>query len=86
MPVRRCSAFQNLETNNLSLSEIMSNGMPFSQYQCLKNIDASPSAEISVCVGIIHMSEPRRSVIVNMQLKLLSSGSGPTKSIATEFP
>jgi hypothetical protein len=86
MPVRWCNAFQNFDTNNLSLSEIISSGKPFSQYQCLKNTVANPSANMSVRVGAIHMSEPSRSVIIKIQLKPSSSGSGPTKSIATEAP
>jgi len=68
MPVRQCNAFQNFDTNNFSLSEIMSNGKPFSQYQCLKNTDANPSADMSIHVGAICMSEPSQSVMVKIQL------------------
>ena len=64
----------------------MSKGRLFLQYQCLKKIDASASADISVHVGIIHMSDPSWSIIVKMQLKPSSSGSGPIKSIATDVP
>jgi hypothetical protein len=86
MPVRQCKAFQNLDTNNLSLLDMMSRGRPFSQYQCLKNIDASPSADMSVCVGIIRMSDLSQSVIVKIQLRPSSSGKGLTKYIAIEAP
>jgi hypothetical protein len=86
MPVRQCSAFQNLDTNNLSQSDIMSKGRLFLQYQCFKKIDASASADISVHVGIICMSDPSQSIIVKMQLKPSSSSSHLTKSIATDVP
>ena len=41
---------------------------------------------MSVRVGAICMSDPSQSVIVKIQLNPSSSGSGPTKSIATEAP
>ena len=85
-PVKQCSALQNLEINNLSLSDTISVGKPFSQYQFLKNSDANASAVMSVRVGTMCISDPNRSVIVRIQLKPSSSGSGPTKSIATDDP
>ena len=41
---------------------------------------------ILVCVGTMQMSAPGLSVIVRIQLKLLSVGTGPTKSMAMLSP
>ena len=72
--------------NNLSLSDTISAGNPFSQYQCLKNRDANDSALMSVLVSTIRISDPSWSVIVSIQLNPSSLGRGPTKSIVTEDP
>jgi hypothetical protein len=81
MPEIIVKCFQNLDMNNLSRSETMSVGNPFSQYQWLKNITANSFAVREVEVGIMRMSDPRRSVIVRIQLWPWLSGSGPMKSI-----
>ncbi len=47
-PVSLCRAHQNFKMKSLSLSDTMSVGNPFSQYQLLKNIVANFSAVISV--------------------------------------
>lgn len=60
-------------------------GSPFSQYQLLKKTTASSSAMRVVLVGIIRTSEFKRSVIVRIQSKLLSGGSGLMKSMETEL-
>lgn len=86
MLVSLCNVHQNLEMNNLSQSEMISEGRPFSQYQLSKNRVASFSAVMSVHVGISLTSEPRQSVMVSRQLKPSSSGSGPIKSIAILSP
>jgi len=86
MPVKQCRALQNFHMNNLSLSDTISVGNPFSQYQCLQNSDANNLAVMSVRVGTMRMSDPSRSVIVSIQLKPSSSGKGPTKFIATKDP
>ena len=83
-PVKSIRCLQNFDTNNLSRSEIISMGRPFSQYQLSKKSTASSSAVRVVVVGMIRMSELRRSVIVRIQSKLLSRGKGPIKSIETE--
>ena len=78
--------FPETQTKSLSRSEIMSVGKPFSQYQCTKNSVAKSSAEMSVRQGTSRMSEPRRHVMVAIQSKPSSSGSRPTKSMATLSP
>jgi hypothetical protein len=72
--------------NSLSLSEMIFNGKPFSQYQLSKKMTAKSLAVILQRVGMIWMSELRRLVIDRMQLNLWSIGSGPMKSIATLSP
>ena len=67
IPVINVRCFQNEDINSLSRSEIISIGRPFSQYQLSKKSDANCLAVSVVVVGIILMSEPRRSVIVKMQ-------------------
>ena len=59
-------------------------GSPFSQYQLSKKRTASSSAVRVVLVGIIRTSEFKRSVIVRIQSKPLSGGSGPMKSMETD--
>lgn len=82
-PVSLCKAFQNFDMKSLSRTETILSGSPFSQYQWSKKREARASAVKSVQVGISRTSDPRRSVIVSRQLKPLSRGKGPTKSIAT---
>lgn len=81
--MRIFSAFQNFDKNNLSRSDTISNGRPFSQYQWSKNTTANSSAVIFAFVGTILMSDPNRQVIEQIMSYPLSRGSGPTKSIAT---
>ena len=85
-PAILVSLFQKCDTNNLSLSEIMSLGNLFSQYQLSKKTCAKSSAEMSVCVGTILTSDPELSIIVAMQLNLLSLGNGQMKLIAMLSP
>lgn len=61
----RC--FQNLDMKSLSWSEIMSEGKLFSQYQLSKNREASSLVVSLVDVGMMQMSEPRQSMMVNIQ-------------------
>ena len=86
MPDRQCNAFQNLDMNSLSQSEMISTGSLFLQYQCSKNRPASRLADKSILVGIIWMSAPSLSVVVRIQSIPLSVGKGPIKSIATLSP
>ena len=65
--ILRC--FQKADINNLSRSETIFNGKPFSQYQLSKNRTASCFAVRVIVVGMMRTSEPRRSVIVSLQLK-----------------
>ena len=69
IPVSIVRCFKKLDMNNLSWSETMSEGRLFLQYQLSKNKTASSGALSEVEVGIIQISEPRRSVIVRIQLK-----------------
>jgi hypothetical protein len=75
-----------LEVNSLSLSEMISSGRPFLQYHSSKKMVASSSAVRLDRVGIIRMSEFKRSVIVRIQSKPESIGRGPMKSMATLSP
>src|ERR1700678_3090603 len=85
-PVRIIRCVQNLEIKSLSRSEKISKGKPFSQYHSLKKIDANSSAVRVVLVGIIRMSDlVRWSVIDRIQLKPMSRGRGPMKSIEIEL-
>ena len=86
IPTIIMSLFQKCEKNNLSLSEIISWGNPFSQYQLSKNTCAKSSAEMSVHVGIILTSDPNLSVIVAMQLNPSPLGNGLMKSTAMLSP
>lgn len=85
MPVSSCKCFQKCERKSSSLSEIMSRGNPFLQYQCVKNNSAKASAVNVVVVGIIHMSDPNQSLMVRIVLNLPSFSKGPMKSIVTEL-
>src|ERR1700678_1889632 len=78
----RC--FQNADMNSLSWSDMISLGRPFSQYQWSKKRILSSLALSEVEVGMIRISDPRRSVIVSMQLWPLSVGRGPMKFMDTE--
>jgi hypothetical protein len=78
-PVRIIRCRQNLDINNLSRSDIISKGKPFSQYQFSKKRIAQASAVRVVCVGIIRTSEFNLSVIVRIQSNPLSSGRNPLK-------
>ena len=80
MPVNLCRARQNLDKKSLSLGRL------FLQYQWSKNRSARFSAIMSVCVGMIHTSDPGRSVIERIQSKPSSRGRGPIKSMATLSP
>lgn len=80
-PVIIVRFFQEADIKSLSLSNTISRGRPFSQYQQSKNRISSCFAEREVVVGMIRISEPRQSVMVRIQLCPLSSGSGPMKSI-----
>ena len=84
--VSLCNSFQKCERNSLSRSETIfrAGGRLFSQYQWSKKRQAIFSAVRDVVLGMIRMSEPRRSVKITMELYPSSSGSGPTKSMATE--
>jgi hypothetical protein len=86
MPLIFASAFQKHERKSLSLLETMSVGIPFSQYHLLKNIPARSSAVMLIVVGMICISALRWLVIVSMQSKLPSIGSGPMKSMAMLHP
>jgi len=81
-PVSTIRRFQKRNINNLSLSDIISKGSPFSQYHLSKNNTASCSAFVFVEHGTSWMSEFKRSVMVRIQSIPFSSGSGPIKSIA----
>src|ERR1700678_2843823 len=83
-PVRIIRCVQNLEIKSLSWSETISKGKPFSQYHSLKKTEPNSSAGSVVLVGIIRMSELRRSVIDRIQSKPMSRGRGPMKSIEIE--
>jgi hypothetical protein len=65
---------------------MMLSGIPFSQYHLLKSMLARSSAVMLIVVGIMYMSALRWSVIVSIQSKLLSMGSGPMKSIVILDP
>ena len=69
---------------SLSRSDIISRGRPFSQNHLRKNSLARPCTVSVHEVGMIQMSELRRSVIVSIQSCPLLVGRGPIKSIATE--
>ena len=84
MPVRVWRDFQNWDMKSLSRSDTMFKGSPLIQYHFSKKSSASFSAVRVETVGIIWISEPRRSVNVIMVSKPLSRGRGPMKSIATE--
>src|ERR1700678_2386922 len=83
-PVRRVRCFQKEDMKSLSRSEMMSVGSPFSQYQLSKNRTASSLAVREVEVGMMRISDDRRSVMVRMQLYPWSRGRGPMKSIDTD--
>ena len=85
-PQRECKAFQKWDINNLSLSEIMSKGNPFSQYQWSKNKIARSSVVMSTWMGTIRILAPMQSVIDKIQLNPESSFSGLMKSIVMDFP
>ena len=78
----RC--FQKDDINNLSWSEIILSGRPFSQYQWSKKRTASSLALRVVEVGIILISEFSLSVMVSIQSCPWSLGRGPIKSIDME--
>ena len=81
-PINLCNAFQNFATKSMSLSHIISEGKPFSQYQWSIKITANSYAVMFVrLVAIICISGPSLSVIVNIQSAPSSSGKGPMKSI-----
>src|ERR1700678_26781 len=80
-PVRRVRCFQKEDMKSLSRSETMSVGKPFSQYHLSKNRTASSLAVREVEVRMMRISEDKRSVMVKMQSKPWSRGSGPMKSI-----
>ena len=84
IPVSLCNSFQKHDRNSLSRSNMISSGRLFSQYQCWKNNSVKCSAVSVVVVGMSLMSDPSQLVNVIRLLYPLSSGSGPTKSIATE--
>ena len=69
MPVRSVKCFQKEDMNNLSRSDTMFIDRPFSQYHVSKNKTASSLAVSLVEVGMIRMSDDKRSVIVRMQVK-----------------
>ena len=81
-----CNAFQNLDVNSLSQSEIISDSKLFSQYNLSKNRHASFLGVMSVWEATSWMLLPKQSVKVIMQLLLSSSGSSPINSMATESP
>ena len=62
----------------------MSNGRPFLQYHFSKKVSTSCSAVNEENEGIIWISDPSQSVKVIIVSKLLLSGKGLIKSIATE--
>ena len=64
MPVSLCSSFQKRDRKILSLSDIISRGSLFSQYQCRKKRCVNCSAVSVVVVGTIRISDPSRSVNV----------------------
>ena len=68
IPVIIVRCFQKVDMKNLLRSETMLVGKPFSQYHLSKNKTASSFAVRVVEVGMMQMSEPRRSVMVSMQL------------------
>ena len=75
--VSLCNAVQTFNMNSLSESEMILSGKPFLQYQWSKKM-AERSGTVMSVLSLL--------VMVNMQLKLLSSGNSPMKSIATESP
>ena len=81
MPEIMVRCFQKADMNNLSLSETMSNGRPFLQYQWLKNKTMSSFAVSLVDVGMMRMSEPSQSVMVRIQSCPSSKGRGPSQLI-----
>lgn len=72
------------DMNNLSLSQTIFAGKPFSQYHSSKNTTANSSADRSVWVATICISDPSQSVIVKIQSFPSSSGNGPMKSMAID--
>ena len=85
MPISFINAFQKCETKSLSRSVMSSRGNPFLQNHLSKKIVANSSAVMLVLQGTSWMSAFSLSVMVTIESKLSSLGSGPTKSIATEL-